>query len=70
MPSADDNETHAKQACAWFKDRGLFALVVYHDDTGWHLAAPQSDWGELAKGLRTLARECEAKGLPSTRTLQ
>ena len=48
------------------RDEGIAALVAYHDDEGWHLAAPATSWADMAKGLRTLADECERQGEPRT----
>jgi hypothetical protein len=41
------------------RDEGIPALISYMDDDGWHLAAPACSWVEMAKGLRSLAEECE-----------
>lgn len=41
------------------RDEGIPALVVYMDDTGWHLAAPGHHWKDFAAGLRALADQCD-----------
>lgn len=41
------------------RDEGIPALVIYMDDTGWHLAAPGHHWKDFAAGLRALADQCD-----------
>ena len=52
-------ERRAREYVEAMWDEGVPALAVYLDDEGWHMAAPGAHWADLAKGLRTLAEECE-----------
>jgi hypothetical protein len=59
-----------KAFAAELRDEGIPALVAWHDDDGWHMAAPAWCPQSMAAGLRSLAEECERiEAESSARTL-